>query len=98
MSAELLARNPTSVGEATTALSHKNVVGDTTETAATIGLVKWRAFATQNEPRAFYTSPDLGRGIEDAAVAFKKWYVYPIFHYLDEMLGDFNLISSMLTR
>jgi len=98
MSAELLARNPVSVREATTTPDHKKVAGNTTEEAATIGLVKWRAFANQDDPRRFYASPDMGQGIENGAVGFKEWYVTPVFHYFDEMLGDFNLVLAMLIR
>ena len=98
MTAELLARNQQSIREATTTAPHKRVAGETTEKAAAIGLVKWRAFANQDDPRSFYVSSEMANGIEQAAEFFKEWYVNPVFLYFEETLGDFDVILALLIR
>jgi len=94
--AELLARNPRSVHEAQTADRKSQLYGETADEAATIGYVKWHAFAVQNNPHAFYI--DASGGLQAGLELFRDWYVEPLFDYLDESLEDGNVILATLIR
>jgi len=95
--AELLAKNPKSVGEAKSVrlADDGRPYGETSEEAATIGYVTWQEFASQEDPNAFWS----GYGDFDESVdEFRDRYIEPLFDYIDEVLDDANVVLALLNR
>src|SRR5439155_20954598 len=100
---ELLARNSecekrefAAMHAQTAFASGPTSLGDTAGEAATIACVRWRAFAGQDSPHAFFM--DAAGGVQGSLNTYRRWYVEPLFDYLDEALEDGNVILATLVR
>jgi len=96
--AELLARNPQSVEEATVNHPSIQVYGETAEQAATIAYTKWKRFSGQDRPEEFFDHVIGSDGFDGSLSRYRDWYVDPLFEYLDEVLEDSNIILGTLLR
>jgi len=99
--AELIARNPKSVKEASdqqVASQGIQVYGDTAEEAAAIAYTKWKPFADQDRPEEYFNHTLGSGGLDDSLSRYRDWYVEPLFEYLDEVLEDSNIVLGTLIR
>lgn len=95
---ELLARNPKSAAEASTADPNSQAYAETDEEAATLAYAKWQIFAIQDNPMKFIEYAPTARGLPDMLERFRDSYVEPLFDYLDEVLEDGNIVLATLVR
>jgi hypothetical protein len=96
--AEILARHPKAVEDATSAEPSAQVYGTTAEEAAVIAFTKWKRYSEQDRPEDFIQHiPGVAR-LDDALSRYRDWYVEPLLEYMDEILEDSNVILGTLTR